>query len=133
MSKHQIIVIQYKFNEKTGIIETTVKGTVTINDFIEYISALSKDKLLSKKVKILTDASNGKFFKNVNPEDLYRVVEINNKSLAKSDFICDAFIISSSMETALAQLYKEYSKADNYYFNFFSTKEAALKWLNSFD
>ncbi len=126
-------MIRYKINDKTGIVETTVKGTVTINDFIEYISKLSTDKSLSKKVKILTDASKGKFFDDVNPEDLYRVVEINTKSLAKSEFICDAFIISSSMETALAQLYKEYSKADNYFFNVFYTKEAALKWLNSFE
>ena len=126
-------MIQYKFNDKKGIVETIVKGTVTINDFIEYISALKKDKFLPKRVKILTDASKGKFFKDVNPEDLLRVVEINNKSLEKSELICDAYVISSSMETALAQLYKEYSKADNYYFNIFSTKEAALKWLNSFD
>ncbi len=126
-------MIKYFYNNETGILETTIKGEITINDLVEYISALNKDQSLPKKLKILTDASKGKLSEDAEPEDLYRIVEINNQSLRIRDFVYDAFIISESLETAMGQLYKEFSKADNYFFNVFSTKEAALKWLNSFE
>ncbi len=125
-------MITYKFNTKIGILETTVIGEVSPKDFSNYIISLSEDKSLPKILKIFTDASKGRFSKNINSEDLSIIVEANNKSLAVREKICTAFILSSSFETALGYLYKKVSNAKNYYFNIFSTKEAALNWLNNF-
>ncbi len=125
-------MITYKLNTETGILETSIKGEVTIGDFINYIISLSRDKTLPKKLKIFSDATEGRFSGNTTPDDLIEIVEANNLSLAQRDFICDAFILSSSLETAMGQLYMKFSKADNYRFKVFSDKKAALKWLNSF-
>ncbi len=125
-------MITYKLNTETGILETTIKGEVTIGDFINYIISLSQDKTLPKKLKIFSDATEGWFSGDTTPDDLIKIVEANNLSLAQRDFICDAFILSSSLETAMGQLYMKLSKADNYRFKVFSDKKAALKWLNSF-
>lgn len=125
-------MIKYKFNTENKILETKVTGEVSPNDFSEYIISLSKDKTLPKVLKIFTDASERRFPKNVKPEDLLKIAEANLKSLAVRDMICDAFVLSSSFETALGFLYKDFSEAENYFFNIFSTKEAAFDWLNNY-
>jgi len=126
-------MITKTFNNKTGILESKFEGEITIKEVTEYIISLSEDKTLPKKLKIFSDAAKGNFNENINPNDLKEIVEANYKSLAVRDFIFDAFIISSSLEMALGQLYMEFSKAENYSFNIFSTKEAAIEWLNNVD
>ena len=124
-------MITYIFNNATGILETKLEGKVSIKDITEYILLLSEDKSLPKKLKILTDATKGKFPKGVVPKDMIKLVEANRKSLAQRDFIYDAFIVSGAVEMALGMLYKSISKTKNYRFNVFSTREAALEWLAS--
>ncbi len=125
-------MITYTFNKNTGIVETTIKGYVSITDLIKYIESLLEDKTLPNILKIFTDASQGRFEKDIKYEELPKIVEINNKHLQQRELIYTAFIISTAMETALAELYKDISKAKNYYFKVFYTKGAALNWLNNF-
>lgn len=125
-------MITYKYNKDTGILETLITGTTSVKDLIEYILSLSKNKELPKRLKILTDAREGIFSPETKPEDLEKIVEANYKSLERADFIYDAFILSSPIETAMGQLYQELSKAKNYSFKIFATKEAAEEWLNQF-
>jgi len=130
-TKYQMI--EFKFNKNTGIIETIIKGKTTINDFIRYIIALSNEKNLPETLKIITDATEGRFSEVVTPDDMYKIAEARIRFLSdKCNLMHDAFILSSSFETALGQLYKEYSKTDDFSFNIFATKEAAFVWLNSF-
>jgi len=124
-------MITKKFNSETGILESKFEGEITIKQVTDYILSLSEDKNLPKKLKIFSDATKGTFSENITPNDLKEIVEANYKSLAARECIYDAFIINSSIEMALGQLYMEFSKSDNYYFNLFSTKEAAVKWLKS--
>ncbi|MCK5169762.1 MAG: hypothetical protein KAQ75_07780 [Bacteroidales bacterium] len=124
-------MITYIFNSVTGILEAKFEDKVSIKDIIEYVLLLREDKSLPKKLKILTDATKGKFPKGVVPKDMIKLVEVNKESLAQRDFIYDAFIVSGTFEMALGMLYKSISKTKNYRFNVFSTKEAALKWLTS--
>ena len=124
-------MITKKFNSETGILESKFEGEITIKQVTDYILSLSEDKSLPKKLKIFSDATKGTFSESITPNDLKEIVEANYKSLAARECIYDAFIINSSIEMALGQLYMEFSKSDNYYFNLFSTKEAAVKWLNS--
>ena len=125
-------MITKKFNSETGILESKFEGEITIKQVTDYILDLSEDKTLPKKLKIFSDATNGVFNHEITPNDLKEIVEANQKSIAARECIYDAFIVSSSIEMALGQLYMEFSKSDNYYFNLFSTKEAAMEWLNSY-
>ncbi|MFC2103837.1 hypothetical protein ACFLS4_00605 [Bacteroidota bacterium] len=125
-------MILYNFNESIGIVETTFKGEVSINDIIKYIISLRENRSTPKKLKIFTNASKGEITKKFVPRDLVNLIEENKTSLAQRDFIYDAFVVSGSLETALGMLYKELIEMDNYKFKIFSTKEAALNWLEKF-
>ncbi len=125
-------MITYKFNSKIGILETKIIGEVSISDFVKYINSLIEDENLPSVLKIFTDASEGRFATDIKYEELPRIVEVNNNHLKKRELICDAFVLSSSMETALGQLYMELINSKNYFFKIFSTKESALYWLKRY-
>lgn len=122
-------MITYVFNKELGILETTFEKEVSIKDITEYIIMLSEDMSLPKELKILTNATKGKFSIGVNPKDLIKLSDANKKSLAKREYIYDAFILTGSFEIALGMLYKTLSKTKKYRFNVFSTQKAALEWL----
>ncbi len=125
-------MITSEFNHKTEVLETTIVGETALNELTEYILTLSRDKSLPKHLKIFTDASKAWLEENIAPEDMMKLVEANIISLSKRDYIFDAFVLSSAMETAMGQLYKEFSLAENYEFHIFSTKESAVEWLGNF-
>jgi len=125
-------VITYNFNNKTRILETVFEDKITVVEFIDYIETVRDDDTLPKKLKIFSDASNGKFARRINSKELKKFLDINKETLKQKDFICDAFVVSSSVEMALGMLYKSLIKIKNYKFNIFSTKEAAIDWLNQF-
>lgn len=125
-------MITYTYNKKKGILETTLKDVITIEDIVEYIYSLCKNRKLPKVLKIFSDASEAEFDLDVDTKDLIKIVEANNKHLEKRKMICDAYVVSRSFETAFGHLYIDFSKAENYHFNVFPTKGAAIEWLNSF-
>lgn len=122
-------MIIYSFNSKTGIVESVIKGEITIEDLSDYLISLSKDFKLPKILRIFTNASDANFSFEITNEVLKKIVDANNKSLKNREKIFTAFILSTPIETAMAHLYKIFSKTKNYSFEIFSTKEAALKWL----
>ncbi len=123
-------MITYNFNNETGMLETTFEGKITVVELIDYIESVRDDNTLPKKLKIFSDGSNGRFATKVNPKELKRFLDINKVTLKQKDFIYDAYVVSGSVEMALGMLYKNLIKIKNYKFNIFSTKEAALNWLN---
>ncbi|NPA45570.1 MAG: hypothetical protein GXO49_08550 [Chlorobi bacterium] len=125
-------MISYKFNNKTGIVEVVIKGENKISDFIEYLISLCKDEGLPDILKIYSNGTNGYFAKGVKPDDMYKIYDTTKELLKKHKKVYTAFVISTSLETAMAELYKEFSDAENYMFEIFSTKEAAIDWLNYF-
>ena len=116
-----------KFDKDTGILRSCFEGNVTLEEIIEYIDATRKNISYPRRLKILTEADNAEF--DFNPDDLLAIVEANNKSIEKYEYIIDAIIVSDSKATALSMLYQEFSKNKKYRFNIFSTKEAASEWL----
>ncbi len=120
-------MVEATFNKKKGILESMFIGDVTIKEIIDYITSIKNNKAYPRTLKVLTDARKSSM--NFTISDLSLLVEENNKSLEKYDFIIDAIIIDSPKETALSILYKEFAEASNYKFNIFSTREAAIQWL----
>ncbi|MCF6366484.1 MAG: hypothetical protein L3J35_09825 [Bacteroidales bacterium] len=125
-------MIKSTFNSKSSILETIISDEVTIDEIKKYIISIAEYKNLPNILKIMTDASLGKLPENIKPEEIHKIVKVNNLPLLKRDLICHALVVSSPKETAFGHLYKDLSRRDNYYFNIFSTKEAAINWLNSF-
>lgn len=125
-------MITSKFNTETGILETVMSGEVTVQEFLEYTKGLSTNKSLPSKLKILSDAKKAKIFKTVKPEDMLKIAEFNKELITKGLFVYDAIIVSGTFETALGQLYKDYSAKPNYFVEIFSSKKAAENWLRKF-
>jgi hypothetical protein len=123
-------MVTSKFNHQTGILETTFAGEVSLKEIVDYIVATKENTSYPGKLKIITDASKAKFI--FQASDLKTIVEENNKSLKKYDVIIDAIIVTVPQTTALSVLYRELAKNKKYKFNVFSTKEAAIRWLENF-
>ncbi|MCF7823725.1 MAG: hypothetical protein K9N35_06085 [Candidatus Marinimicrobia bacterium] len=123
-------MITSKFNSDRNILETRFFGEVTLKEIIDYIDATRLNRDYPRYLKILTDGLES--FMNFPGEALPKIVEANNRSLEKYDAIVDAIILDSPRETALSIFYEELSKAPKYRFKVFSTKRAAIEWLDSF-
>jgi len=121
-------MLEKKFNTSTNILETTFKGNVTLIEIVNYIRATKNNIQYPRVLKILTDARNSLF--NFSIEDLNIIMEENYKSLENYDFIIDAIVVDNPKNTVLSMLYLELVKTNKYKFEVFSTKSAALNWLN---
>jgi hypothetical protein len=123
-------MINCNFDSTEGLLLVEFTGEITVEELTTYIISVRENKELPQKLKILSDASNGKFAKRIGRKELLNFLEENRITLAKKEAIYDAFVLSSTFEMALGMLYKEFNRIKNYKFNVFSTKEAALEWLN---
>jgi hypothetical protein len=123
-------MVSAEFDKQKGILISKFEGKLTLKEVVDYIVATKENKSYPRKLKILTDATKSEMaFKH---GDLPIIVEENHKSLEKYEQIIDAIIIESPKETAFSVLYKEMAKTNKYNFSVFSTKEAALQWLEKF-
>ena len=118
-----------EFNKKTGILDTKFDGDVNIKEIVDYIIGTKENKSYPRILKILTDATTANM--DFTPRDLTLIVEENYRSLEKYDFIIDAILLKSPKETAMSILYQELAKTNKYIFQVFSTREAAIKWLQN--
>ena len=120
-------MIESTFNQETGILNAIFKGDISLKQIRDYIIATKENKAYPRDLKILSDASESLF--KVLPNELRLIVEENNKSLEEYNSIVDAIVLSGPKETALSVLYQEIAKNKKYKFKIFSTREAAIKWL----
>jgi len=125
-------MITYELNEETGILETKIEGNIRIEDIINYIIDVRDNKMLPEKIKIFTEASKGKLVEKVRKKELEKFLVENKKTLNQKEFIYDAFVVSEPFETALGLLYQDLIEMRNYKFKIFTTKKAAIAWLNQF-
>lgn len=123
-------MITYLFNKKLGLLETKFEGDVILSEVVDYIIYTKENKTYPRKLKIITDATTANF--KFSRSDINVILEENYKSLEKYDFIIDAIISENPKNTALSMLYMELVKTNKYEFNVFSTKSAALSWLEKF-
>lgn len=122
-------MINCNFDRVEGILFVEFIGEITADELNNYIISVRENTELPKKLKILSDASKGKFAKKVGRKELMHFLEENKVTLSQKEAIHDAFVLSNAFEMALGMLYREFNKIQNYKFNVFSTKEAALNWL----
>jgi len=122
-------MVTSEFNHKTGILESKFIGEVCLKEIIDYIISTKENDSYPRLLKILTDASNANFNFAIN--DLEKIITENDKSLEKYDNIIDAIIVDNPKNTAISMLYQELETNDKYKFDIFSTKNAALNWLEN--
>lgn len=119
-----------EFNPLTGILEAKFEGSVYLKEILDYIISTKNNKELPRDLKIITDASQASY--NFSYKELQNIVIENKKSLKQYNSITDAIVVTDPNTTAISMLYQELEKTKKYKFKIFSTKEAALDWLNDF-
>ena len=120
-------MVTSEFNHKTGILESKFCGEVYLKEILDYIISTKENSSFPRLLKIITNACNANFSFEV--DDLEKIIAENEKSLEKYDYIFDAIIVDNPKNTVLSMLYRELEKNHKYKFYIFSTKEAALNWL----
>lgn len=121
-------MIQTEFNFKTGILDAKYLGDINLQEFVEYIRATKENDSYPRTLKILSDGTKGNMI--ISPDDLPTIVEENFQSIARYDYIIDAIVLDSPKATALSLLFQQLSENKKYRFQIFSTREAAISWLN---
>lgn len=124
-------MITVKFNSEAGHLDSRFHGIVTEKEIIDYINATRLNSSYPRYLKILTDGMDAQM--EFSPDSLPRIVDANNRSLEVYDAIVDAIVLDRPKETALSVFYEELSKSPKYRFRVFSTREAAISWLASFN
>jgi hypothetical protein len=121
-------MIEYKYNNETGIVETSFNGTLEIKDIVEYINKLGKDTSLPANLRIFTDAR--KTIVNFNLKSLGLILEAINCSEIKHESIREAIIHDDPDVSAYSFIYQKMLACHkNHIFRIFCTEDAALKWL----
>jgi hypothetical protein len=116
-------MIQSYFNKKTGVLETTFSGDLIIEEVVEYVKKNNSNEDYPRFLKILTDTTTARM--QFGTKDLSKIIEQIYKSVEVYDFVIDALVVDSAMETAIAQFYENLDKPDRYRFKVFSTFESA--------
>jgi len=120
-------MVETKFNKDDKILETNYLGYVSRDELVDYIDTTKLNSALPRTLKIISDTRDGLF--NFSIEDLGKIVEANNQSLEHYDAIIDAIIVDDPKNTVLTVLFQQLSNKNNYKFDIFATKAAALNWL----
>jgi len=122
-------MIQYHFNRDLQILEVTYEGEISADDIIKHSLYIANNKELPRTLNILTDSTKARHTFSLSIiKELLQYVE---KSLQNYDYIKDAFIHSKPVETAYSHIFEKEKKHINYSHRIFSTRKAALNWLNN--
>jgi hypothetical protein len=121
-------MISERFNPSNGFLETNWEGDIGLEEIIEYIRRTKLNTQYPRRLKILTTAEKAVF--NLTIDDLVKISMENELSVGRYDLIIDAFVVDKAVESALTTMYKSVSAAKNYYFQVFSSREAAKNWLD---
>ena len=124
-------MITSKFNTESNILETTFSGDVYAQEMIDFVLSFKDDTSYPRRMKsiIMATEANLKFsFKG-----LRAINDANIETTKKYEFVVFAIVIDNSFTAAMGSLYQTISNNEKHKFNVFSTPEAALLWINSFN
>ena len=124
-------MISSTFNKQLKILKTEFKGDITADDIIGYLIAFKENSNYPRKLKSIVDATNASF--KFSFKDLKAFNKEKNKSLENYDIVISAIIINSPATAAISTLYGAVANSKRYKYKVFSTPEAALTWVNTFN
>ncbi len=120
--------IQHSSND--SIIRLVLTGTITVDEtekLARELSEITSD--LDSKTFLLTDARNAVYAFDVN--ELEDISKRTSKFISKGKTLKEAILINSPRETAISMVFNQCKCNGQHMTNIFSTKEAALSWLNN--
>lgn len=123
-------MVSAKFNHRTAILESKFEGELTVKELIECSIIVKENATYPRFLKKLIDSKNA--YVNFSSNELSIVAEEHHKIVEKYDYIVTAIILDTPKETAYAMLFQNLVKNNKSKFQLFSTREAAISWLNNY-
>ena len=122
-------MLKLDFNTNTQILVNTLSGTIDISDVLNMYHQVEHHGSLPANLKIIIDSQKARY--SFTEKDLLKIANAIKHLLTKFNSIQEAIVQSTPYETAMAILYEQMVQFDNFRFKAFSTREAAIQWLNS--
>lgn len=123
-------MVSAKYNHRTAILESKFEGELTVKELIECSIVVKENATYPRFLKKLIDSKNA--FVNFSSNELSLVAEEHHKIVEKYDYIVTAIILDTPKETAFAMIFQNLIKNNKSKFQLFSTREAAVRWLNNY-
>lgn len=120
-------MIKCDFNDELQVLEVIYEGDISADEILEHARFIAENKNLPRKLNILTDARNAHY--KFKPKETRQILKFLKQSVKKYEFIKDAFIHKAPRETAYSMTIEFNQQHPNYEHKVFSTKQAALIWL----
>jgi len=121
-------MVKFEFNQDLQILEVYYIGVINLNDIIEYGEMIRQSKTLPRNLKILTDATAAIY--HLSSMDITELLKILKAQIEPYHTVKTAVIQEKPIETAISMLVDSGDPILNYDHKVFSTRQAALKWLN---
>jgi hypothetical protein len=112
---------------KEGYLEVTLKGKVSLKDYLNLFSRVARDNELPKVLRVL-GIDNGVEI-NFSPEDALLLAKNREEVVKLFEDVKHAYLVNDPKNTALAVLSSSAMQSPNYAVRIFATKKAALDWL----
>jgi len=117
-----------KYNIESPVLYVDLTGYISFENIVDYFKDFASLTELPKKLLILYT------FRNITLDftlrELKMISHVAEKSTEKYENIRAAFLVNSPVLTAYSTLYSELPINKKIKRRIFSTKQAALKWLN---
>ena len=128
-SRHYVdYMITLDFNTDSKILTNTLTGTIGIEEVLDMYLRVEQHGSLPTNLRIIIDSQKARY--TFTEKELQEIANAMKHLLTKFDSIQEAIIQSSPYETAMAVLYEQMVNFKNFRFKAFSTKDAAIEWLN---
>jgi hypothetical protein len=118
-----------KISDSYGLLlEAKTKKTVYLENMLEGLEYLQKDTSLPRVIRLLEDAQNVHVAFQL--DDIATLHHKMHEVAKEFELIKHAVIHNTAENTAYAMLIKHYKRTKNYLIEIFSSRDAALQWLN---
>ncbi|MDN3665277.1 hypothetical protein ACFFU1_03475 [Algibacter miyuki] len=123
-------MIHSVYNHQTQILETEFKDVVSTKDLVRYLLHFKSNKLYPRQLRSIVDATD--VVVTFTFKDLQLCNQAKTKSLEDYAFVASAVVISNPATAAISTLYGAIAQNKKYKYKVFSTRSAALSWLDGF-
>ncbi len=121
-------MIEYEFNEELKILEVAFIGAIDLKELIRYGEMIRNDSSLPRDLRILTNATTAIY--HLSADDVTEMMVVLKDQIKPYRFVKTAVLQEKPVETAISMLVDTREPIHNYEHKVFSTRQAALKWLN---
>jgi hypothetical protein len=122
-------MIEKKVDKEGVILHVKSNVIVKLENMLNGLEYLKKDKTLPRNLRIFEDATNAEVAFNINDIDI--LIEKMHEVVQEYNTIRHAVLHDSPKSTAFAMIIERKKIDTNYMLKIFSTTYAAFKWLNN--